>query len=61
MIFKKEQIENKIDIVEKRTHNVPLTIVPTSCLTGQKLARLTHGRIKRFKFSWRSREAYQLR
>ena len=60
-MFKKEQIEKKIDIVEKRSHNASLVIVPTSTLTGQTLARLMYGRMKRFKFSWRSREAYQLR
>lgn len=61
MMFKKEQIENKIDTIEKRTHNGPLTIVPTSTQIGQTLARLKFQRMRKFKFSWRSREVYQLR
>ena len=60
-MFKKEQIENKIDIVDKRSHNMPLIIVPTSILTGQTLARYLSQRKKRFKFSWKSKEVYQLR
>ena len=60
-MYKKEQIENKIEIVEKRSYNAPLAIVPTSILTSQVLARLKFQRVKKFKFSWRSREAYQLR
>jgi hypothetical protein len=59
-MFQKDQIENKIDVVDKRTYNTPLVIVPTSLLTTQKLARLGFQRMKKFKFSWRSREAYQL-
>ena len=60
-MFKKEQIENKIDIVDKRTYNAPLTIIPTSILTGQTLARLFSQRVKKLKLSWRPREAYRLR
>lgn len=60
-MYKKEQLENKIETVEKRSHNAPLAIVPTSILTTQVLARLKFQRVKKFKFSWRSREAYQLR
>ena len=60
-MFKKEQIESKTDIVDKRTYSAPLTIVPTSILTGQLLARLMSERKKKFKFSWRSGEVYQLR
>lgn len=60
-MYKKEQIENRVGIVEKRTHSAPLTIVPTSIQIGQTLARLKFQRIRKFKFSWRSREVYQLR
>ncbi|OGI20360.1 MAG: hypothetical protein A3B68_02415 [Candidatus Melainabacteria bacterium RIFCSPHIGHO2_02_FULL_34_12] len=60
-MFKKELFKNKIDALEKRSHNAPLGIVPTSILTGQLLARLLSQRVKKFKFSWRSRETYQLR
>ena len=60
-MFNKEQIENKMDIPEKRTYNATLMIVPTSTITGQKLARLKFQRVKKFKFSWRSREAYQFK
>lgn len=61
-MYKKEQIENKTDIIDKRSYNAPLAIVPTSILTTQTLAsRLKFQRVKKFKFSWRSREAYQLR
>ena len=60
-MFKKDQIENKIDIVDKRTHNALLAIVPTSTLTGQTLARLRSQRVKKCKFGWRTRETYQLR
>ena len=60
-MLKKEKFENKVDIVDKRTHNAPLVMVPTSILTGQKLARLLSQRSKKFKFSWELREVYQLR
>ena len=60
-MFKKEHIENKMDTVEKRSHHAPLTIVPTSIFTGQTLATLTTERIKKIKFSLRSKEIYQLR
>ena len=60
-MFKKEQIENKIAIVDKRTYNAPLAIIPTSILTGQTLARFLSQRVKQFKYSWRPREVYKLR
>ena len=60
-MYNKEQIENKMDMVEKRTHNAPLAIVPTSTQIGQTLARIKFQRKKLFKFSWRSRDVYQLR
>lgn len=60
-MFNKEQIESKIDILDKRTHNAHSVPVPSSMLTSQKLARLKFQRIKRFKFAWRSKEAYQLK
>ena len=60
-MFKREQIENKIDILDKRTHNAHLVPVPSSMITSQKLARLKFQRVKRFKFAWRSQEAYQLK
>lgn len=60
-MFKKDQIENKINAVDKRSHNAPLTIVPTSMTTLQTLARLNFQRIKKIKNSWRTKEVYQLR
>lgn len=60
-MFRKEQIESKIDTLDKRTYNAPLAIVPTSILTAQKLARLKFQRIKQFKFSWRSKEVYRFK
>ena len=60
-MFRKDQMHNKTDIVEKRTHSAPLGIVPTSTLTGQILARLRFGHVKKFKFVWRTRDTYQLR
>lgn len=60
-MFNKEQIENKIDLLDKRTHNAHLSPIPSSIITAQKLARLKFQRIKRFKFAWRSKEAYQLK
>ncbi len=60
-MFTKDQIQNKTDIGEKRSHNAPLGIVPTSALTGQTLARLRSGRIKKFKFAGRTRDTYQVR
>ncbi|GEM_PF-6916790 len=60
-MFKKEQIENKIDIIDKRTYNAPLAIIPTSILTGQTLARFLSQRVKKIKSSWRPREVYKLR
>ena len=60
-MYRKEQIENKMDILDKRTYDAPLAIVPTSILTAQTLARLKFQRVKKFKFSWRAREVYQLR
>lgn len=61
-MFKREQIEKKIDTVEKRSHNASLITVPTSILTAQtSAARAKFSRVKKFKFSWRSREVYQLR
>ena len=50
-MYKKEQLENKIEILEKRSHDAPLAIVPTSILTAQLLARLKFQRVKKFKFS----------
>lgn len=61
LMFKKEQIENKINGVDKRSHSAPLTIVPTSVVTLQTLARLNFQRIKKIKNSWRTKEVYQLR
>ena len=60
-MFTKEQIQNKIEIMDKRTHDAPLMIVPTSILTAQTLARLKFQRIKKFKFSWRAKEIYQFK
>lgn len=60
-MFKKEQIENKINAVDKRSHNAPLTIVPTSMTTLQTLARLNFQRTKKIKNSWRTKEVYQLK
>lgn len=60
-MFKKEQIENKISAVDKRSHSAPLTIVPTSMTTLQTLARLNFQRTKKIKNSWRTKEVYQLR
>ncbi len=60
-MFTKEQIQNKIEAVDKRTHDAPLGIVPTSILTSQTLARLKFQRIKKFKFSWRPKEIYQFK
>lgn len=60
-MFKKEQIENKINAIDKRSHNAPLTIVPTSMTTLQTLARLNFQRIKKVKNSWKTKEVYQLR
>lgn len=60
-MFKNEQIQDKIDMVDKRSHNAALTIIPTSLLTVQKLARLKFQRVKKFKFAWRSREVYQVK
>ena len=61
LMFKKEQIENKINAVDKRSHNAPLTIVPTSMTTLQTLARFNFQRMKIKKNSWRTKEVYQLR
>ena len=60
-MFKKEQIENKINAVDKRSHNAPLTIVPTSKKKIQTLDRLNYQSIKKIKNSWRTKEVYQLR
>lgn len=60
-MFKKDQIENKINAVDKRSHNAPLTIVPTSMTTLQTLARLNFQRTKKIKNSWRTKEVYQLK
>lgn len=60
-MLKKEQIENKIDIFDKRTHNAASMLVPSSLITAQKLARLKFQRMQKFKFSLLSREIYQLK
>ncbi len=60
-MFNKEQVDNKISQVEKRTHNAPLTIVPTSFNTLQTLARLNFQRINKIKNAWRSKEVYLIR
>ncbi len=60
-MFTKEQIQNKIEILDKRTLDAHLTIVPTSILTAQTLARLQFQRTKKFKFSCRSKEIYQFK
>lgn len=49
-MIKKEQIENKINVITKRSYNEHLTLIPTSILTGQKLARLFLQRIKKTNF-----------
>ena len=61
IMFKKEQVENRINITEKRTYNAPFVLVPTSILITQTLARLKFQRVKKLKFSWRSREVFQFR
>ncbi len=60
-MFTKEQIQNQIEAVDKRTHDAPLGIVSTSILTSQTLARLKFQRMKKFKFSWRAKEIYQFK
>ena len=60
---KKQQNENKIAVVDKRTHSEPLSIMPTSIiLTPETLAkRLESQRAKKISSSWRSRETYKFR
>ena len=60
-MFNKEQIENKIDYLDKRTHKVQLIPIPTSIITAQKLARLKFQHKKRFNFFWRPKEIYQFK
>ena len=62
MSTKKKQINNKTSVVEKPSCSAPLAAIPTAIiLTTETLAsRLKSQSTKKIKFSWRSKEAYQL-
>ena len=60
-MFKKKQIENKDDIVDKRTYNADLAIVPTSILINQTLARLKFSCEKKLKSVSGLRDSYKFR
>ena len=60
-MLKKKQIKTKEGIVDKRTYNADLAIVPTSILINQTLARLTFSREKKLKSVPHLREAYKFR
>ena len=60
-MFTREQIKNKIDVIDKRSYNAPLKIIPTSILTAQTLARLRFQLLKKSKSIWKTREVYQFR
>ena len=60
-MFNNEQIENQIDMLDKRTHKLQLIPVYSSIITAQKMARLRFQHKKKFKFSWRPKEIYQFK
>ena len=60
-MFKKKQTENKYGIINKRTYDAALAIVPTSILVNQTLARLKYSCEKKLKFASRLRDAYRFR
>lgn len=60
-MLKKKQIENKDGMIDKRTYNADLAIVPTSILINQTLARLKFSYEKKIKSVARLRDAYRFR
>ncbi len=60
-MFKNKQIENKYDIINKRTFDAGLAIVPTSILVNQTLARLKFACEKKIKFSYQLKNAYKFK
>ena len=60
-MFKKKQIKTKDGVIDKRTFNRDLAIVPTSILINQTLARLKFSYEKKIKSASHLREAYKFR
>ena len=60
-MFKKEQIENKVDMVDKRSYNGHLAIVPTSLFVNQILARPQLRDEKKFKFACQLKKTHKFK
>ena len=60
-MLKKKQIKTKEGLIDKRTYNAHLAIVPTSILINQTLARLKFSYEKKMKSVFRLRDSYKFR
>ena len=60
-MLKKKQTVNKYGIINKRTYDARLAIVPTSILINQTLARLKYSCEKKLKSGSCLRNAYQFK
>ena len=60
-MFEKKQIKNKDGVIDKRTYNADLAIVPTSILINQTLARLKFSYEKKLKSVFHLRDSYKFR
>ena len=60
-MFEKKQIKNKDGVIDKRTYNADLAIVPTSILINQTLARLKFSHEKKLKSVSHLRDSYKFR
>lgn len=57
----KKQIKVKDGVIYKRTHEAAFTLVPTSILINQTLARLKFSRENKLKPAFSLRESYKFR
>ena len=60
-MLKKKQIKINNGMIDKRTYNAHLTIVPTSILINQTLARLKFSYEKNLKSVFHLKDSYKFR